>query len=114
MLCLVGCALIALAGISVPHFTAALILLGLGWNFAFIGATTIVTDFHEPEERGKVQAFNDFMVFSFVAFASFMSGKLLFSTGWSGVNITIFPFVLLTVWLVMMLARTPSPANTQP
>jgi len=111
LLCLVGCALTALAGVSVGHFTVGLVLLGLGWNFAFIGATTKVTDFHEPEERGKVQAFNDFMVFSCAAFASFMSGKLLFFTGWTGVNITIFPFVILTIWLVLVLSRTSPPAT---
>ncbi len=106
LVCLVGCAITALSGISVGHFTIGLILLGLGWNFAFIGATTKVTDFHTAEERGKVQAFNDFMVFSFVAFASFMSGKLLFVSGWNGVNLTIFPFVILTVFLVLVLSRT--------
>ncbi|MEL7542657.1 MAG: MFS transporter [Pseudomonadota bacterium] len=103
---LVACATTALLGITVAHFTAGLILLGLGWNLAFIGATTKVTDFHTPQERGKVQAFNDFMVFGFVAFASFMSGKLLFATGWDGVNLTIFPFVALTVFLVLVLSRT--------
>ncbi|MEL6422519.1 MAG: MFS transporter, partial [Pseudomonadota bacterium] len=89
---LVGCAVTALSGITVMHFTLGLVLLGLGWNFAFIGATTKVTDFHTAEERGKVQAFNDLMVFGFVALASFTSGKLLFAAGWDGVNLTIFPF----------------------
>ena len=98
-------AVIGLAGITVAHFWISLTLLGVGWNFAFIGATTIVTQCHRPEERNKVQAFNDFLIFGSMAIGSFASGKLLATLGWEAVNGVVFPPVLaaaaLLLWLVM-------------
>ncbi|HEX4828648.1 MAG TPA: MFS transporter [Xanthobacteraceae bacterium] len=95
-------AVIGIAGISLWHFWIALALLGVGWNFAFIGATTMVTHCHRPNERNKVQAFNDFLVFGSMAISSFTSGALLVSFGWSTVNEVAFPVVLaataLLVW----------------
>lgn len=95
-------AVIGIAGISLWHFWIALALLGVGWNFAFIGATTMVTHCHRPNERNKVQAFNDFLVFGSMAISSFTSGALLVSFGWSMVNEVAFPVVLaataLLVW----------------
>lgn len=95
-------AVIGIAGISLWHFWIALALLGVGWNFAFIGATTMVTHCHRPNERNKVQAFNDFLVFGSMAIGSFSSGALLVSFGWSMVNEVAFPVVLaataLLVW----------------
>ena len=70
-------------GITVAHFWTALILLGVGWNFGFIGATTMVTDCHRPEERNKVQAFNDFLIFGSMAIGSFASGSMLAHFGWA-------------------------------
>ena len=64
-------ALVDIAGTSVPHFWSALVIIGIGWNFAFVSATTIVTECHRPQERNKVQAFNDFLVFGSVANGSF-------------------------------------------
>ena len=84
---------VALAGLELGNFYISLILLGLGWNFGFIGATAMITDCHTPEERGKVQGANDFLVFGTVAVASFSSGSLLTSTGWEAVNWMIFPIV---------------------
>ena len=101
MLLLVGCGLIALSGISLMQFTAAMIALGLGWNFSYISATTMVTDCHTPDERGKTQAFNDLAVFGFVALTSYMAGRLMNSVGWAGVNWTIFPFVAIAAALVL-------------
>jgi len=105
----VGLALVALsaavatAGISVAHFWTALILLGLGWNFAFIGATTMVTACHQASERTKVQAFNDFLIFGSMGLSSFSSGQLLEYLGWTAINEVIFPTVFvaaaLLVWL---------------
>jgi MFS family permease len=96
---------IGLAGITVGHFWSGLVLLGVGWNFAFIGATTLVTRCHRPEERNKVQAFNDFLVFGSMAIASFSSGKLLAHFGWNAVNEVVFPPVLaaaaLLIWLML-------------
>lgn len=96
-------AVIGLTGLTVAHFWTALVLLGIGWNFAFIGATTMVTQCHRPEERNKVQAFNDFLIFGSMAIGSFSSGKLLATLGWSAVNEVVLPFVVITgamlVWL---------------
>ena len=98
-------AVIGIAGISLWHFWIALALLGVGWNFAFIGATTMVTHCHRPNERNKVQAFNDFLVFGSMAIGSFSSGALLVSFGWSMVNGVVFPVALaataLLVWGVL-------------
>jgi predicted MFS family arabinose efflux permease len=85
---------IGIAGISLWHFWIGLALLGVGWNFAFIGATTMVTHCHRPSERNKVQAFNDFLVFGSMAIGSFSSGQLLASFGWATVNEVVFPVVL--------------------
>jgi predicted MFS family arabinose efflux permease len=97
--------LVGLAGTSVGHFWAVLILLGVGWNFGFIGATTMVIRCHQPEERNKVQAFNDFLVFGSMAVSSFGSGQLLVAFGWAGVSAVMIPVVLgtaaLMLWLVL-------------
>ena len=85
---------IGIAGISLWHFWIGLALLGVGWNFAFIGATSMVTHCHRPNERNKVQAFNDFLVFGSMAIGSFSSGHLLASFGWATVNEVVFPVVL--------------------
>jgi predicted MFS family arabinose efflux permease len=95
-------AVIGISGISLWHFWIGLALLGVGWNFAFIGATTMVTACHRPDERNKVQAFNDFLVFGSMAIGSFSSGMLLTSFGWTMVNEVVFPVVLgaaaLLIW----------------
>lgn len=83
-------AAVGLSGLSLAHFWIALVLLGVGWNFGFIGATTLVTECHRPEERTRVQALNDFLVFGSVAIASFSSGGLLHSGGWTVVNAIVF------------------------
>jgi MFS family permease len=88
---LAGCAAVALLGLDVWHFWAALVLVGLGWNFGFIGATTLLTQTYRPEERSRVQGFNDFVLFSFVAAASFLSGQLYATVGWNVINILVFP-----------------------
>lgn len=87
------CAVVALAGIEVMHFWGALILLGLGWNFGFVGSTALLTETYRPEERGRVQGFNDFVLFGFVALASFSSGALFSSVGWNALNVIVFPVV---------------------
>ncbi len=95
--------MVGMAGVTVAHFWAGLILLGFGWNLAFIGATSMVTQCHRAEERNKVQAFNDFLIFGSMALASFSSGQLLASFGWTMVNEVIFPTIFvagaLLAWL---------------
>ena len=88
---------VALAGLDLGNFFVSLILLGIGWNFGFIGATAMVTDCHTPEERGRVQGANDFIVFGTVAVASFSSGSLLSASGWEAVNWMIFPIVAMVL-----------------
>ena len=88
-------AAVGLSGITAMHFWATLIVLGVGWNFSFVGASALVLETHRPQERNKVQAFNDFLVFGVMALGSFASGQLLANYGWSAVNIVVFPPVLL-------------------
>jgi MFS family permease len=90
-----GAATIGLSGITAMHFWATLIVLGVGWNFSFIGASALVLETHRPQERNKVQAFNDFLVFGMMAIGSFSSGQLLANYGWSAVNMVVFPPVAL-------------------
>jgi MFS family permease len=79
------------------------LLLGTGWNFLFVGATTLLTRTYEPSERAKVQALNDFLVFGTVALSSFSSGALLTGHGWGMVQLAALPFVavagLAVLWL---------------
>jgi predicted MFS family arabinose efflux permease len=84
---------IGISGTTVPHFWAGLVFLGLGWNFAFIGATTMVTQCHRPEERNKVQAFNDFLIFGCMAVSSFSSGQMLAYLSWQAINEVAFPVI---------------------
>jgi predicted MFS family arabinose efflux permease len=88
---LILCAIVALSGIALWQFWTALILLGLGWNFGFIGATAIVAETYRPSEKGKVQGFHDFVLFSSVAFASLMAGATYNAWGWEMLNWVIFP-----------------------
>src|ERR1039458_1423176 len=96
-------AVVGIAGVSVAHFWGALVLLGLGWNLSFIGATTMITQCHRPDERNKAQAFNDFLIFGSMALSSFSSGQLLEHLGWTAINAVIFPTILVAgamlVWL---------------
>src|SRR3569832_499101 len=88
-------AIIGLSGLTAMHFWATLVVLGVGWNFSFIGASALVLETHRPQERNKVQAYNDFLVFGMMAIGSFSSGQLLANYGWSAVNLVVFPPVLL-------------------
>jgi hypothetical protein len=107
---LLASAAIGMAGESVGHFWVGLALLGVGWNFAFIGATTLVTRCYRPEERNKVQTLNDFLIFGTMALGSFASGQLLATLGWAFVNATVFPPVLavgaLLAWVALRQRRS--------
>lgn len=85
------CGVIALSGVEMAHFYGALIALGVGWNFGFIGATSLLATGHTLEEQAKVQGLNDFLVFGLVAFASFSSGALLNGYGWPSVQYAMIP-----------------------
>ena len=109
LLLLIACALVALSGTAIGHFWLALVLLGVGWNFGFIGGTALVTQAYRPEEKEKVQALNDFLIFGVVAFASFSSGELLLSGGWNVLNIIVLPvaFVCLVALFWQMRRQAP-------
>ena len=109
---LMACAgAISMSGLSLAHFWAALALLGLGWNFAFVGATAMLADAYRPEERAKVQAANDFAVFGSVAIGSLSSGAVFTAAGWSAVNLMLFPGAALCLAaLAWLAARRPAPA----
>jgi len=102
---LLTCAAVSgLLGLRFENFAIGLVLLGLGWNFGFIGGTTLLTGTYEPSERNKAQGLNDFMVFATTAVASLGAGKLLAAYGWEAVNYAVFPMVLVAIaaiaWLV--------------
>ncbi len=120
LIILAGAGAVALAGVDLMNFFVALILLGIGWNFGFIGATTMLTTAHSPEERGRVQGMNDMFVFGCVTLASLASGGLMNCSGgdpvqgWTAVNIAMAPFLALAggalFWLVLR-RRDSSPAE---
>ena len=102
---------VGLAGVELENFFVALILLGIGWNFGFIGATTMLAGAHAPEERGRVQGMNDMIVFGCVTVASLASGGLMNCSGgtavegWTAVNMAMVPFLMLAggalIWLML-------------
>ncbi|TWI38050.1 MFS transporter [Paracoccus sulfuroxidans] len=108
---LAGAGAVALSGVELGHFYVALVLLGLGWNFGFIGATSMLTRAYRPEERERVQGLNDAIVFGGVFVASLSSGGLMnclsssTQTGWNAVNVAMLPFLLLAgcslIWLML-------------
>lgn len=103
-------AAVGLAGIDIAHFWATLILLGLGWNFGFLGASAMVLECHRPEERTGVQSLNDFIVFGLMAVGSFSSGGLLSAYGWSTVLwVSFVPLALAVVSLAVALRRKTAP-----
>jgi MFS family permease len=106
------CIVAALAGTELLNFWAALFLLGVGWNFMYVGGSALLTECHTPAERAKTQAANDFMVFTTMAISSMSSGMLLNKSGWHAVNYGSIPFLVLataaTLWL--MWRRRGNPA----
>ncbi|RUX98603.1 MFS transporter, partial [Mesorhizobium sp. M7A.F.Ca.CA.004.04.1.1] len=95
LILLIGCAIVALSGLALWQFWTSLILLGLGWNFGFIGATAMVAATYRPSEKGKVQGFHDFVLFGSVACASLMSGMVYNAWGWEMLNWIVFPVTVL-------------------
>lgn len=110
---LAGAGAVAMAGVDLANFFVALILLGIGWNFGFIGATTMLTSAHAPSERGRMQGMNDLIVFGGVTLASFSSGGLMncsggsVQAGWQAVNMAMLPFLVLAGGALIWLALRP-------
>lgn len=108
---------VAMQGVALGNFYVALVLLGLGWNFGFIGATTMLTGAHEPHERGRMQGLNDLLVFGGVTLASLASGGLMNCSGgtavegWTAVNMAMVPFLALAGGSLIWLVTRPKPAS---
>lgn len=95
---------VALSGALAWYYMVSLFLVGLGWNFLFIGGSTLLIEIHTPAERAKTQAAHDFMVFAITAAGSFLSGHLLFNFGWTMVNLIALPFIVAVTLLVLWYA----------
>ena len=93
-------ALINLFGQSYVHFFTSLVLLGIGWNFTFIGATQLVSLTYRPQEKGKVQGMNDFLVFTTAAIASLFAGQTVETIGWMWVNLISLPLIVVAMLLI--------------
>ena len=93
---------IALSGIEYLDFLSGLIFVGVGWNFLFVGGTTLLTEAYRPSERAKVQAAHDFLMYIAISIATFSSGSLLNAFGWRSVNLAVLP--MLTIALLMIIA----------
>jgi len=102
---LMVCAVVAHAGVELWNFWGALILLGIGWNFGFIGSTAIVASSYRPSEADKVQGFNDIILFSSVALASFASGLVFNAFGWAGMILPVWPLAITGLVLLFFLSR---------
>ncbi len=111
---LAGAGAVALTGVEITHFFGAMILLGIGWNFGFIGATTMLAAAHAPEERGRMQGLNDMIVFGGVTMASLASGGLMNCSGgtpqagWHAVNLMMAPLLVLAGGALIWLAFRPA------
>jgi predicted MFS family arabinose efflux permease len=106
----------ALAGTDLIHFWLAMFLLGIGWNFMYVGASALLTECHTPAERAKTQAANDFLIFLTMAISSMSSGMLLNKSGWHAVNYGSIPFLALAtgamIWLVWQRRRGRNKATS--
>ena len=103
---MLGCALLIISAIinlfgqSYVHFFTSLVLLGIGWNFTFIGATQLVSLTYRPQEKGKVQGMNDFLVFTTAAIASLFAGQTVETIGWMWVNLISLPLIAVAMLLI--------------
>lgn len=105
-------AAVGLAGVDVAHFWLSLTLLGVGWNFGFLGASALVLECHRPEERTRVQSLNDFLVFGTMALGSFASGGLLTAYGWDTVlQVSFAPLVVALAALAVTVSAAPAPPS---
>lgn len=110
ILCFI-CVVLNLLGQSVWHFWTALIFLGLGWNFLFVGGTTLLTECYTDAEKSRTQAANDFIVFSTVSVTALSSGALHHHLGWGFVNLCVIPFIALCGISALWLTRQPGRAS---
>jgi MFS family permease len=109
---LLGHVAVALSGVEFLHFASALILLGIGWNFTYLGGTDLLTETYRPSEKSWAQGINDFTIFTTVVIASFASGALLHVFGWVGVNLLALPLLLAvgTMLFIYLMRHRMEPA----
>ncbi len=108
VLCLLACVILGLTSDALFEFWGALVLLGVGWNFLFVGGTVLLTRCYRPAERFKVQAVNDFTVFGIQAITSLSAGVLLFQASWDALLLANLPVLLLMlILLAIMIRRAP-------
>jgi MFS family permease len=105
-LILVTCAGVALSGQLYSHFVVGLIMLGVGWNFLYIGGTTLLTEAYLPAEKGAVQGINEFLVFSTTTLTALSSGYLHYKFGWETLNQYTIPVVCITACIIALLGWT--------
>ena len=105
---------IALSGVTVTHVWFALVTLGVGWNFMFIGGTSLLTETYEAHEKTRVQGFNDMLVFATMALSSSSAGVLVNARGWETVNYTALPFIAIALCAAVWLALRPTKTQPQP
>jgi MFS family permease len=108
-----GCVFLTLLGHGLPHYWVALVLLGFGWNFLFVGGTLLLTQSYRPAERFKIQAVNDFLIFGIQALASLSAGSVLFSLGWNRLVALTLPALLGVAIALSLLRQVPSRAPVQ-
>jgi predicted MFS family arabinose efflux permease len=106
---LVTCVVINLSGTEFINFVVALALVGVGWNFLFVGATTLLTQSCTPAEKAKTQGFNELIVFGTIAAGTLTSGAVQHSFGWAGVNLAVIPLILLVIGVTVWLWRLQRP-----
>jgi MFS family permease len=94
---------IALSGLELAHFWWALVLLGVGWNFLYIGGTTLLTETYRPEERAKAQGANEFAIFAMMTLSSFSSGMIVTNAGWEKVNYAATPLIAIVMIALVFL-----------
>ena len=108
----VACVAVALTGIDVAHFWVSLVLLGVGWNFMYIGGTTLLTETYRPEEKAKAQGANDMCIFVMMVISSLTSGMLVTGAGWNKVNLLALPLLAMVgaaaLWLALRRERVPA------
>ncbi|WP_455373931.1 MFS transporter [Limibacillus halophilus] len=101
VLMILGCVAVNFTGVAFLQFTGALVLLGMGWNFLFVGGSTLLVRNYEPEEQARAQAINDFSTFTTVTVTAFGSGALLKALGWQAVNLAVVPALLLVLLFIL-------------
>lgn len=99
------CTMVAIAGVQLMQFWFALVLLGVGWNFLYVGSTTLLTTTYTPSEKAKAQGINDLLISGSMVLASFSSGVLAASNSWAGLNKIAIPFILIVLLAMLMLAN---------